>query len=595
MALEIQDIQEILKSGRGRNQKETHKAILQEQRLQLHGETVMERSEASFAVSHLLELVSSILPDDKYRMFLTLLRFPAATVSLLESIYTALEKIFDGRNPVWQFVFESQSDEMDWKLYRKEVIGSPRFWETKGFEMMKTSINAIVIVDLSEEQETPKPEPYFYFLELNDAVSFEVCDDNVMEYIMFHPKDDEKLTVLDDTSYRVFKVEKGTTNIIGMEPLVENPHELGYCPARFFWSTPITYKEPIVKKSPVSTQLGKLDMLLFFYVSNDHLNLYGRYPIYSGFASDCDFRNEESGHRCDRGYLKNSEGYYLYGTANNLLECPLCSKKRFDGPGSFVEFDPPNPVNGNADLRNPVQITTIDRASLDYNNEDIDRRSTDIYSAVTGFYGMSINDKSINEQQVRAIFESLEAALTSPQLNFEQIIEWAEGTVCLLRYGATSFKGAHISLGTEHFLMSPTQIMEWYSFAKKSAFSVSTLDMLEDRYFETEYKHNPEQLMRQKVLTNLDPFRHLNNEEVTAMFKDGAIEYNDYMKKINFSSFIARFERENMRITNFGTGIEFDTRIDNISIVLDKYAEEMQPEKPEPEPIQKPILEPETE
>lgn len=539
----------------------------------------MDVHDISRAATGFFDFVKGILPEDKFTMFKSLVKYPLSTVTLTEEIYMALEKMFDGRNPVFKYEFLSEEHRDDWEEYRVQMLKEPTVWKTLGFEIMKTAINSIVVVDMPEEQgESERPEPYFFFLRINDVVDFECGEDgDVLEWVMFSLPND-RLAVYCDGFYRIFQVKEGTIRDIIGEPLVESEHDLGYCPARFFWTTPVSLKTKIVKKSPLSNQLGKLDMLLFFDVANEHLNVYGRYPIYSGFASDCGYEDNSSGEYCDGGYLRTREGEWLRKD-DKLSGCPICERKRLDGPGSFIEIDPPNQMNGNADLRNPVQITSIDRTSLDYNNEDIARRRLEIYAGVTGYKGLPINDQAVNEKQVLAIFESLEAALKSPQMNFENIMQWVDETVCMLRYGRESFVSASISLGTEHFIIGAAEIMELYDKAKKSSFSVGTLDMLEDLYYETEYRNNPEQLQRQRILLNLDPFRHMTIQQVEAMYQGGRVRYEDYMLKVNFSSLIMRFERENMSVVEFGSALDFSTKIANIKAALEVYIGEMKPEE----------------
>lgn len=576
MVLTVQQIKDKLQNPTG-NRNVLQKARQQENRLRLHSETSLSHQDASNAITKFLMFVKTLLPVDKYAMFLSLLRFPVPTVTLTEQIYTALEKIFDGRNPVFKYEFTSPNDAQDWEDYRTNQLKSFMFWKTKGFEAMKTAINSIAIVDLPEEQEGERPEPYVYLLQSDHVVDFEVNEKGAFEWIAFD-QGKEKVAVFCDGFFRVFRKDKDSSGI-NYIPEKEVEHDLKYCPARFFWTTPINQQNIVVKKSPLSNQLGKLDLLLFWDVSNEHLNLYGRYPIYSGFASDCDFEDEQTGEHCDGGYLKNRSGKYIINREKQLSSCPVCAKKRLDGAGSYVEFDPPSRANDNADLRNPVSITTIDRASLDYNNEDIADRAMKIYKAVTGYQGMSINDKAVNEKQVIAIFESLEAALKTPQHNFEQVMQWADQTICLLRYGAESFRSASISLGTEHYIMTPSQIMEFYQFAKKSAFSTTALDMLEDLYYETEFKNNPEQLYRQKILINLDPFRHLTLSEVAALNAAQKVKDVDYLIKANFSSLILRFERENISVLEFGQNSSFEKKIKGIRETLEVYVAEMIPEQ----------------
>lgn len=570
--LTIQQVQEQIKNASSARTA-ISRATEQELRLKLHCETSLSQTEASRAVTGFFGRVKQLLPADKYTMFLTLFYFPVATVSLTEKIFISLHKLFDGRNPVNKYTFENESDAEDWEQYRTEELNHPQVWATKGFEEMKAAINSIVIVDLPEMSMGPRPEPYWYFLKIDQVIAFSCTDGAQMDWIIFKQPGD-RIAVFDDTSYRVFQAKEGG-NEINPAPIIDNPHALGYCPARFFWTTPISNSQPAVKKSPVSNYLGKLDMLLFFDISNEHLNLYGRYPIYSAFSQDCDYTEQGTGNYCDDGFLKSPEGFYVTG-GGGLHPCPKCSNKNLDGPGSLVKIDPPSKLNDNADLRDPVKITTIDVTSLDYNNGDIDRRKLEIFASITGFQGMPINDQAVNEKQIISIFESLEAALQSPQSNFEQIIRWTEETCCILRYGA-SFTSASVSLGTEHYILSASELLELYKKARESSFGVATLDMLEDRYYETEYRNNPDQFRRQRILVNLDPFRHRTTEEVRGMFEKGTIDVIDYLIKTNFSSLILRFERENAKVTEFGQGLKFDAKIKAIYEAMKGYAAEMRP------------------
>lgn len=574
MSLTLQQVREILK-GKRQGSQVIAKAERQENRLRFHSETILTDADAGRAFTDFASFVRSLLPNDKYQMFLSLFQFPVNTVTLTDRIYTALHKLFDGRNPRFYYDFSSSEDADDWNDYRTSTLNEPLIWKTLGFELMKNSINSIIIADLPEVQTGERPEPYFYFLDFSNVLAFS-CEDGVQfEWIIFKDSNDN-VAVFDDQLFRVFEpIDRGASDIKS-EPISESEHGLGYCPARFFWTTPVSNKEPFVKKSPISNILGKLDMLLFYEVSNEHLNLYGRYPIYSVFASDCDYEHPDTHEYCDGGLLKAHDGNYVM-SGLKPKPCPVCESNRLVGAGALIEIDPPGQANDNADLRNPVQITSIPTDALEYNNKDIDRRRFELYSATTGNHGMSINDKAVNESQVLAIFEGLEAALDMPQRNFEKAMTWTDETICLLRYGSTSFNGASISLGTEHFVFSASSLMELYRLAKDSSFNVSTLDMIEDLYHETEYKNNPDQLQKQVMLNHLDPFRHRSIEDVRKMYESGQIQYADFMVKSNFSSLVMRFERENIKITDFGLGLSFDKRIEKIKEVLGLYAMELQP------------------
>lgn len=577
MVLTNDQIQGQIKERKKANLQELQEAKIHEGKIRLHSEVTVSRSRTDSALTEVLNMAEMILPEDTFIMFLNILRFPIPTIDLTSRIYKALEKIFDGRNPVFKYRFNSPEDSQDWEVYRNNVLNHLNFWRSEGFETMKTAINSIMIVDLPSVQVTDRPEPKPFFLSLNNVVDFELKSDGVsFEWIAFK-QGKGKIAVFCDQYFRVYKTKNGSFYEIESTPEIENVHDLGFTPARFFWTSPINTRTKVVKKSPLSAHIGKLDMYFFFDVSNDHLNIYGRYPIYSVFSSDCDFEDGQTGSYCHKGFIRNREGNYVIGSRNKLQSCPMCAKKRLNGAGSVIEIDPPSIENNNVDLRNPVQITSIDVPSLEYNSNDLEKRSDKIYNSVTGFQGLSLNNKAVNEKQVIAVFESLESALKEPQQNFEQAIEWADKTICLLRYGSESFESVSISLGTEHYILTPSQIISMYNDAKEFA-SSATLDLIQDKYFETEFRNNPEQLQRQIILKNLEPFRHLSNEEVTKMFSDNQVSFEHYMLKKNFSSLIMRFERENISINQFGLNLDFDKKIEVIQGVLNTYVQEMKPE-----------------
>ena len=76
--------------------------------------------------------------------------------------------------------------------------------------------------------------------------------------------------------------------------------------------------------------------------------------------------------------MRNSKGEYKMLADSTVEKCPCCSEKRIAGPGSFLEVPIPNQAEGIVDMSNPVQITTVDRDSLDYNVDECIRLRDDI-------------------------------------------------------------------------------------------------------------------------------------------------------------------------------------------------------------------------
>lgn len=565
MALLISQIKEILKTPQSKaiiNKAKTH-----EQRLRFHIDTNMHAADASVMVNKFLTWVKSLLPKDKFNIFLQLFRFPITTNELTEQIYSALEKVYDGKDAYEQFDFVSPEYLDDYQEYREVKLNADDFWRYTAFKHSKINVNGFIIVDVSVEQSTERPEPYFYFLPVNKVQDFGVNHKGNVDWIMF-PQENNRLAVFDDEHYRVFEVnDKG--EIVG-EPIVENPHFLGYCPASFFWNDALKSDEPALKKSPLSNQLANLDWLLFFKTSKQHLDLYAPYPIYSGFEQDCEYENKDNGDYCESGFIKNQHGDYYVNRTGEVSKCPVCSDKRLAGVGSFIEVPVPSRDNDNADLRNPVQITTIDKDSLTYNVEECQRLTESIYSSVVGFGGDISMKEAFNKDQVQANTESRRNVLISFKKNLEIIQSWTEDTICKLRYDI-GYVGNTIQRGTDFYLYNADELTKMYNDAKTAGATDYQLDLIQDQIIATENRFNPAAIARAEILKQLEPYRHQTRKEVLDMRKEGFGDNELIAIKLNFSTFVLRFERENTDIVEFGSALTFDKKISIILKTLKEY------------------------
>jgi hypothetical protein len=256
-----------------------------------------------------------------------------------------------------------------------------------------------------------------------------------------------------------------------------------------------------------------------------------------------------------------------------LQRCPACSKRRLNGAGSFVEVPPPGLENDKADLRDPVGIVSVDRSSLDYVREKRKAYAAEIYQNTTGYGGEPVNNQAINEKQVIASFESRAQVLRNLKRQVEAAQQWVDETLCRMRYGA-AFVSAHVDYGTEFYLHEPGELLEMYQQAKEAGVDDKVLDMLHREYYEVRYKNNPNELRRVRIMSDLDPFRHLDKKQVQGMYEAGQIEYSDYMLKMNFSTLIARFERENTSLLQFGELLEYSDKIQRVLDVLMSYIQQ---------------------
>ena len=540
------------------------RAILHQNRLRFHCQTELTPYIMQPA-SDFLSFVQNVLPHDKFKLFKELFRYPVKTNEITAICFDKLSRIFDGRNPAYNYQFTDTEALDDWEEYRLQYLNEPMVWQTRGWEYFQTEINSVLVVDLPQEQRSELPIPYFYWLPIERVLAYKSDrDKGVLKYIIFRQKDD-RIVVIDDERYRVFRNDYDQLG----ELLSEAPHDLGYCPARFFWNTSINLREPDVKASPLTKELDALDWYLFYAISKRHLDMYGSYPIYSGYEKACDFSNSETGDYCDGGFLKNRQGHYLFDSAGLLLRCPKCGEKRIAGVGTFVEV--PVPGENQPDLRNPVQMLTVDKQSLDYNVEESERQKAEIINSVVGQAEEITQREAFNEQQIKAAFESQTTVLSRVKKGFEEAQSFVDETVCRLRYG-DRFISAKVNYGTEFYIYDLSELRNRYKTAKESGASENELDSMQKQIIETEYRNNPAQLRRMLLLAEIEPYAHMTRDEVLALNGKGLISAEDLQLKLNFSNYIRRFERENMNVLEFGRDIDYDRKIGIITDKLREYA-----------------------
>lgn len=566
MGLELNQIKQILQKPTKRQV--IQKAVNMQRRLRFHTETNVAISDINQPTTIFLDWVKGLLPKDKFNVFLQLFKFPLPTPAIVEDVYRELERVFYSRNSSSSYQFTDSELAEDWAQYKKNKLNEPEIWKTTAWKRMQVSSNSILVVDLPQVQTSARPEPYFYWLEIDAVIDYQVSkqDENLFDWLIFK-QPDNKIAVFDDTYIRVYQLNEKNE----IQSLVsEASHDLGYCPARFFWSTQLNEKNKELKKNPITKELSSLDWYLFFSLSKQHLDLYAPYPIYSAYEADCSFENNETGDYCDGGFLRNAKGEYKLLNDGTVEKCPCCSEKRIAGPGSFLEVPIPNQSEGVADMRNPVQITTIDKDSLDYNVKECVRLKNEIVVSVVGSGGTVSEKEAINETQVTANFESKTSVLNALKTNFELAQKFIEDTVCKLRYGE-AFISSSVNWGTEFYVFTVTELYSKYKQAKENGASNSELDAISQQILEVEYRNNPLVLQRMLILKQLEPYPHKTLDEVLKLYEKKLLNENLVKLKINFSTLVEKFERENINIIEFASNKPLREKIDIINKKLLEY------------------------
>ena len=557
MQLEKNQVQAIIQNRPKRNLLEN--AERHQNRLRLHGETEIENIRSNPAFIDLLSWVESYLTRDKFNRFCQLLRLPVVSLEITKDIYQEYQRVFDGQNPFFNYEFSNPDNATDFKSYLNKELKDREFFKTIGFDQLRYSINSILVVDMPTDG---IGKPYYYFVDVSNIIDVKSDKNGAIKYVVFQVNKNT-VAVYDSTSYRVYNVDGN--KIIG-EPIVDNPHNLGYCPASYFWNQNLKGSNTVEKKSPITEVLGRLDKYLVEDTFKEYADLYGTFPIITTFEELCNFEG------CDNGFI--SSDYTIYENGQEQIKtkqtkCPACSDREEIGPGTIFEIPAPQ-TSDDPVLSNPVSIITPDTKSLEYIKQKLIEYADGIREVTIGTRGRVLDNNQVNETQVFGSFESRQNILLQIASSFEAVHKFANDTVARLMFG-DSFISSVVFYGDQFFLKSTSHLMEEYKMAKESGEPDEEIDQIYRQILVTKYKGNDDRIERAWILYNLNPEPHKTVDQSRTLVTDGAMSQTDFVIKSRFNNFVARFEREETNVLDFGRELQFDDKTNRINEILISY------------------------
>jgi len=564
MVLSNDQIKEIVKSPL--HQEEIQRGIHHQSRLRFHTDTVLKKSDFDNAYSEFTNWVGrqspELLPQDKFKRFLQLLKPPFPTNELVESIYSRLYRVFFSQDNFFHYEFTSPELAGDWNSFRNDT-----FWANAGFQAMQTAIDSVWVVDLPETQMTPRPAPFDRLIDISNVIDIENDENNNCQYLIYRMGD--WIVAYDDQFIRVFqnraeipvgaKTRSTQLSMIDIsDPYKEIVHGLGFTPAKMFWNKSLSSQNFINKSSPLTKVLSDLDWLLFHMISKKYMDISNAYPILVKYESDRDYADEDDTENKDR-----PEGGKR-PAGNKMI-----------GAGSYIEVPPPVD-NSDPDLMRsaPVMLISPEVDTLEWHVNEEKRLKDTIFKSVVGTDTEVRNDSAKNEMQMEASFESQKSVLFHIKRNFEIIHKFADYTKAKLRYG-DQFIDCKIDYGTEFFLKTVEDLHEDRQKAKESGAGEIVLSNITDKILNTEYKEDIISRKRAEVIRDLDPMPEKNDiEEIIKIYENGGIDKINFIIKTNLLKFVRRFERENISLAEFAKNLDYNEKINLITEKFKNYANE---------------------
>lgn len=555
------------------------------QDIRLHTEAEVSPVSQNPSYGRFMQAVKGYLVEDKFKVFQRYQKFPLSTTATCSIILNQLKKVFDGKNAVRNSTYSTERVEMDFLQYLKDTDFISR-WREDSFRALGTGHNDIIVIDSPQDS----PEPYHYFLSIEVVHDLDVDNDGRIVFVQYW-QDDTHLVHITQDGWQILETEKGKGKVLRIESEAENTTGLDVC--WFWWLDNLKGNDKVVKKSPFTDYISKLDWLEFWATSKRILDGIGSNPVTWSIEEDCDFQDAERGVYCDGGFLRrNTDSSYMRGGSSHIgggyFKCPKCSDRRFTGAGSHIEIPPPDKES---DFRSPFGVVGIDAKALKNAREEEERLIDCIVKGVTGGGQEPLNQEAINVTQVSALFEGWTGILRQIKCSFEYSEAKVLEVKAALRYGGQVLQMS-VNYGTEFYLMSEQEALIFYTAAREHGLPDYILDFLLNEYYTTKFRYDKKGLERVMILMAIEPFKHITKAKLVEMAdKFGATREELYLK-LNFGSLIQRFELENGAVTEFGVNFKTDgegnalsKRVQKIKEVLLSYV----PENPEPAPAPPPV------
>jgi hypothetical protein len=562
-------IPELIK--RAKRPDEVKYAIEHDERAVFHTEPTEETLEIPY-LRKFLGYVNNIIDHNKYDVFRYLLNLPVETVDFTEGVFNELKKIFNASDRFKKHEFTNPELAADYDDYL-DLIGNEDFWKYKGFEAMKSAINSILIVDLPALANVAdlRPQPYYYLLPLTHMIDIRVSDDMRVEYIIFNDmRVPDIVHVFDDLFYRSYSTKESIVLV------TENMHDLGYTPARSFWSTPFNSQRKIQKKGPISNALGRLDWLLVEYVFAKHEALYAGFPVDIMYEQQCNYHDDD-GNACENGYITKSVGTHLSGDPlrteeQEIVPCPACDgNKPVLGPGTIITA-PARADSEDPDLIQGLNRVSADVDSLNWIKDKIDSDELKITWNMIG-YVQNQSKEAMNEMQVMGNLQSRETVILDVKSNFERAETFVVETMARLRYGA-AYLGSVIFYGEKFYFQSVESIRTGIQDSKDAGLPQFEIISQQKQLLNTKYQNNPDMLERVKILMAIEPYQGYSLDDLIRLDQRYPLDPMRVLIKTNFHEYIARFEREFTNIVNFMPFSDFRERVEFIQTIIESYAEQ---------------------
>ena len=524
----------------------------------------IEKEKAWLEVKNYLR---NVLTTDKYEAIMKFFTFPLEIVNVSNDILTDLYKVFQGRNAAFDVLYPNERFKEIAETALSE-LNVKQWIEEKGKEVLKSEPNSIVVVDIDEEGKA-----ILVLISNEQLKGYQLTKEGDFESVVFLHSigtdligNFKRIALYDSEMYRVYMVRDGNYTLE-----VDNPHDLGYCPAHFFFDKPLLNEHLFSRSVPLSNSRGVMLEWELFQKFMYYADYYSAFPVMEYSDTPCEFD-------CTNGVILGepiiNEAGDQAGTTPNK-DCPSCSSKTLIGPGTAVAIHV-SADKEDQDTRGVLKFVTCDTKALERLDKRQMQRESSIKVNTVGFNNV-VTKEAVNEQQVRALQESKLKPLFDIKIHLEKLYKWIVKTSIKLIYDTDVMVSANF--GTEFFVLSENDILLLIQEAKKAGVQATEVAELNYLLAHTKYRNDPSKAQYMRITADLEPSAFDTREEVEKKFAAGMLSREDYYLHLNFTDLINNFERDNGSIVVFGSELPYSTKIERIRTTLDFYIKQKLPDE----------------
>jgi len=542
------------------------KAIENEKRVRLH---TVGTQDSSTSFKEWLSKIQRILPKNKFETFKELIGEPVPTLTLSETIFDELAKIFESSNPSQKLTFESENEKKTNEF--KNYFDLDRFFKEDVWEQLKLAPNSFVVVDVKDQLTQGKPSPTPYFVNIEAIVDASVNRDGSTNYIIFRV-DSKTMVAIDDVAYYVFDAVNDNYELREGYPSNHNlTDRLGrpYTPAFLIYPNFLNATDTIIVNSPLTKNLGSMEWLLFWAVSKRYLDLYAPFPIYVSYEEDCTY--EAGGRVCENGLLVATSDDLEQ--SHTVIPCPKCSEQRMFGAGTEITVPAPQ-TKDEPNLIEAVNVIPASKDSIEYVTNEKVRLEQEIYYSILGKTSQPIETFSQSVSQLDLSTESRKAVLLHMKSIFERVHNKVAYTMAKLMFG-DDFIDSYVNYGDNYFLTTSEQETKNYKALKDAGAPEGMLHSNLERIIATTYKTVPYTALLNQIYLEVEPYQTMSVENVTKLVGVQMIPKKRALAKIHFTDFIEDFEAQHsalVKMVQLGES-DKDEAVKAIKKQLDKYVQ----------------------